>query len=105
MKKVECLQDSQASTGVSLRYDVFFGEASPPSTVCWDLAPITHPPGHVSIANGCLAGAAAGFTQVTATNPMEIVKVQQQVGRDTSRRGSNAYIPQPAVLSRPWPIG
>ena len=35
--------------------------------------------GQVSLRNGALAGALAGFFQCVATNPMEIVKIRMQV--------------------------
>lgn len=35
--------------------------------------------GHVSLFHGILAGGAAGFCQVFATNPMEITKIKMQI--------------------------
>lgn len=49
--------------------------------------------GKITIAQEVFAGAGAGFTQVVATNPMEIVKIRMQVqGNNPKKRMSTAQV-------------
>ncbi|KAJ1933135.1 mitochondrial aspartate-glutamate transporter agc1, partial [Linderina macrospora] len=45
-------------------------------------------PERLSVRDGAIAGATAGFCQVVATNPMEIVKIQMQVSATTGAGGA-----------------
>ncbi|KAK6099354.1 hypothetical protein MT418_000780 [Batrachochytrium dendrobatidis] len=55
-------------------------------------------PDHLPLFYGMLSGATAGFCQVVATNPMEIVKIQLQLAGASSGTGSNSKITMTGIV-------
>ncbi|KAJ3073856.1 hypothetical protein HK102_005920, partial [Quaeritorhiza haematococci] len=58
-----------------------------------------HLPGHL----GMVAGATAGFCQVVATNPMEIVKIQMQLAGKASASAATAATASSSTTTAPKP--